>query len=136
MEKIVKEELKIIHNKLPKFIFIDDILRNNLGSEIIINYSSTNEILRDKYELKKNYDKTFLLGPNFSILEKNYSLLQKSARIRKHLRNILIFFGGIDQDNFTAIAIEVLKDEVFSDISIDIVIGKHCPHKETIKESY
>ena len=132
--KIVKEELKSIHNKLPKFIFIDDILRKNLGSEIIINYSSTNEVLRDKYELKKHNNKTFLLGPNFSILEKNYSLLQKSARIRKHLRNILIFFGGIDQDNFTEIAIEVLKDKVFSDISIDTVIGKHCPHKETIKE--
>ncbi len=132
--KIVKEELKLIHNKLPKFIFIDDILRTNLGSEIIINYSNTYEILKEKYDLQKNHEKTFLLGPNFSILEKNYPSLQKFARIRKHIKNILIFFGGIDQDNFTSIAIEVLKDEVFSNISVDIVIGKNCPNKENIKK--
>ena len=53
---------------------------------------------------------------------------------RTVVRRILVFFGGIDQDNLTGRAIEALLDPALAHLEVDVVLGSKSPHRRAIEE--
>jgi UDP-2,4-diacetamido-2,4,6-trideoxy-beta-L-altropyranose hydrolase len=51
------------------------------------------------------------------------------------VKRILIFFGGVDADNYTGRAIEALSEITTSGLHVDVVIGAQHPYREQIKEA-
>jgi len=48
---------------------------------------------------------------------------------------VLVFFGGVDADNYTGRVIEVLSNINNPDLHVDVVIGAQHPCREKIKEA-
>ncbi len=73
-----------------------------------------------------------LIGPTFALLKKEFK--EERQKLKKNfegIKNVLVFFGGIDKNFDAKNAIIALKD--LSYLNINIVIGKSNPHLEEIK---
>ena len=75
-----------------------------------------------------------LLGPRYALLREEFRLLHEQVEPRSGpVKRILVFFGGIDADNYTGRVIEALSDMNMLDIQVDVVIGAQHPCREQIK---
>lgn len=77
-----------------------------------------------------------LLGPRYALLREEFRTLRKCTRPRSGpVRNILVFFGGVDADNCTGQVIALLSEANLPGIRVDVVIGAQHPHAEQIKDA-
>ena len=74
-----------------------------------------------------------LAGAYFALLSRDYPLIAPSIPTRICLKRILVFFGGVDSGNMTAVALEALQFEKFCDLEVDIVLGHGATHLEDIQ---
>ena len=71
-----------------------------------------------------------LLGPRYALLNGAYA--RQAPRVRRKVERILLYFGGVDSDNATGLALEALTAPALSTIAVDAVIGAQNPHREAI----
>lgn len=77
-----------------------------------------------------------LLGPKYALLRPEFLEARKNLTKREgSLRGILIFFGGSDNTNETAKALEALMSLNLHGVSLDVVVGDGNPHKDRIKQA-
>ena len=74
------------------------------------------------------------LGPEFALLGPEYTQLHPLLPFRSELSRLLVFFGGVDQDNFTGRSLQVLMDPLFSHLAVDVVLGIQALHSESVAE--
>jgi UDP-2,4-diacetamido-2,4,6-trideoxy-beta-L-altropyranose hydrolase len=87
-----------------------------------------------RYQGKVPLHCQMLLGPTYALLRPEFKQVREQAKIRSgEVRNILVFFGGVDASNQTGKALQALID-MHSNIQVDVVIGMQHPHKKEIKE--
>ncbi|MBI5141423.1 MAG: UDP-2,4-diacetamido-2,4,6-trideoxy-beta-L-altropyranose hydrolase [Nitrospirae bacterium] len=76
-----------------------------------------------------------LLGPTHALLRKEFIEARKNLRERDgQVRNILIFFGGVDPSNETLKALDAIQLLSRPEITVDVVVGTANPHKDKIKD--
>lgn len=76
-----------------------------------------------------------LLGPEYVLLRNEFSEAQKRLRNRDgSIERILVFFGGTDPTNQTAITINALKEVRRSDLVTDVVVGGTNANRFEIQE--
>ena len=74
-----------------------------------------------------------LLGPNYALLRKEFRLLHKLVKSHMgEVKRMLVFFGGIDADDYTSLVIQALQ-ELDTELYVDVVIGADHPHRNKIK---
>ena len=73
-------------------------------------------------------------GPHYALLAPEYPHLSPLVPKRTQLKRVLVFFGGVDQDNLTSQALKALMDPALTDLAVDVVIGRHSPHWKIVKE--
>ena len=77
-----------------------------------------------------------MLGPRYMLLREEFYRVRETMVSRDGvLKNILIFYGGIDATNETTkalMAIMNIRDEL-PDVTVDVIVGRKNPHKEKIK---
>ncbi|MFI3185614.1 MAG: UDP-2,4-diacetamido-2,4,6-trideoxy-beta-L-altropyranose hydrolase [Methylococcaceae bacterium] len=75
-----------------------------------------------------------LLGPGYALLREEFRNFREQVEPRKgSVKRILVFFGGMDADNYTGLVIQSLIDMGVSDIYVDVVIGAQHPCREAIE---
>ena len=75
-----------------------------------------------------------LLGPRYALLREEFKELRKYARPRTGLvKKILVFFGGVDAENYTGQIIKSLAQTDLPGIKVDVVIGAQNPNLEEIE---
>jgi RimJ/RimL family protein N-acetyltransferase len=75
-----------------------------------------------------------LLGPRYALLRDEFRQLREQVKPRTgQVKRVLVFFGGMDPDNYTARAIEALVSIGSHDRHVDVVIGAQHPHRERIE---
>ena len=97
---------------------IDLLLDQNLYSDMNQRYSS---LVAD--------DCTTLIGPKYTLLREEFTAVHDRVKARSQLKNILIFFGGVDNQNMTLTTISAISQ---IDVNVDIIIGSTNPHKQSI----
>lgn len=71
-----------------------------------------------------------LLGPRFALLRDEFRIARKGMQPRTgEVRRILVFFGGIDGDDYTSVALEGLIELRQSGLAVDVVIGDAHPNR-------
>jgi len=71
-----------------------------------------------------------LLGPNFALLKPEYvAYRQKLPSRNGEVRRVLVFFGGSDRHNMTALALEALTASEFSHLEVDVIVGAGNLHR-------
>jgi UDP-2,4-diacetamido-2,4,6-trideoxy-beta-L-altropyranose hydrolase len=74
-----------------------------------------------------------LLGPRYALLRDEFRMLHEQVSPRSGpVRRVLVFFGGVDADNYTGSAIEALSTTNMTGIQVDVVIGAQHPFREQI----
>ena len=75
-----------------------------------------------------------LLGSRYALLRAEFVELRKRAKLRTgFIKRILIFFGSVDSDNHTAIAVQALENINDPSLIVDVVVGIQHPFLEQIK---
>ena len=124
-----------LREKVKKILVIDDLADREHDCDVLLdqNYYADMET---RYLGKVPTQCQLLLGAGYGLLRDEF--LQKRAQIKPRsgaVKRILVFFGGVDADNYTGLAIAALAAIAFSEIQIDVVIGAGHPYREQIKSS-
>ena len=77
-----------------------------------------------------------LLGPGYAILREEFRRARAGGTLRPGpIERVLVFFGGVDVDNYTARAIEALIAVEIPELRVDVVIGVSHPHRRQIESA-
>ena len=113
---------------------IDDLADRQHNCNLLIDQNFyKNPNLRYSNLVPKNCQ--LILGPEFALLRDEFKNLKKT--IKNHdgsLKNIVIFFGGSDLDNFTGVTVAALGELGLDGITVDVVVGKLHPEIKKIQE--
>lgn len=75
-----------------------------------------------------------LLGPRFALLRDEFRELHEKTRFRQGpVARILVFFGGVDADNYTEVALRVLASAGIEYVHVDVVVGAEHPFRGAIE---
>ncbi|MHB1174502.1 MAG: UDP-2,4-diacetamido-2,4,6-trideoxy-beta-L-altropyranose hydrolase [Sulfuriferula sp.] len=75
-----------------------------------------------------------LLGPRYALLRDEFRQLREQVKPRSGpAKRVLVFFGGVDADNYTGRAIEAVANINIPDLRVDVVIGVQHPSREEIE---
>ena len=123
-----------MRSHVEKIMVIDDLADRRHDCDILLDQN-----LYDNQE--KRYNDLLpegclrLLGPGHTLLRQEFYEAGKKKRSRHgNVRRILVFFGGSDESNETAKALEAIRLIDRAEIIIDVVVGKNNPNKEAIEK--
>jgi UDP-2,4-diacetamido-2,4,6-trideoxy-beta-L-altropyranose hydrolase len=114
-------------------LVIDDIADRQHDCDILLdmNYYADME---SRYIDKVPTHCQFFFGPRYALLRDEFRQMHKSIKSRSGpVKRILVFFGGVDAENYTGRAIEALSKIDIPDLHVDVIIGSQHPCCEQIK---
>jgi spore coat polysaccharide biosynthesis predicted glycosyltransferase SpsG len=111
--------------KIP--VYIDDYKRLDYPKGIVINPS----IYGDRLNYPKKEGVRYLLGKQYIILRKEFWNVPKK-KINKHIKNVLITFGGTNQQDLAKTIAKYLEDKFSFNISI-VDPNKNFTAKDMLK---
>lgn len=117
-----------------KILVIDDIADRQHDCDILLDQNFCED--RDaRYVGLVPAHCQLLLGPRYGILREEFWKLRELVKPRDgSVKRILVFFGGVDADNYTGLAIEALLEIHLHDVRVDVVIGAAHPYREQLIE--
>ena len=76
-----------------------------------------------------------LVGPQFALLRPEFVSAQRNLRRRDgRVRRIFVAFGGVDEPNATALALDAIAELARPDLAVDVVVGAANPHLRQLQE--
>ena len=90
----------------PKLLVIDDLANRPHKADLLLDQNFFGEVTEHRYEGLLPPNCRQLLGPHYAVLGPEYAHLHPLVPQRTELRRVLVFFGGVDQDNMTSRTIE------------------------------
>ena len=137
-EKRIIEGIKLrmgnLSDKTPKILVIDDLANRKHIANILLDQNYYGNQTSKRYEKLTPTNCIQLTGPKYALIAPEYNESRKNTYLRKNLKKILIFFGGVDPDNYTCKVLKQLSSKEFEDLSISVVLGEKAVHKELVKK--
>ena len=124
---------RIIRPYVKKIMVIDDLANRKHDCDILLdqNFYENKDI---RYDGLVPVNCKLFLGPQYAILREEFYEVRKRLKKRDgDIRNILVFFGGVDLTNETKKTLEAIIKLGREDININVIVGQGNPHKEEIK---
>lgn len=116
-----------------KILAIDDIADRQHDCDILLDQNLYAD-METRYTGKVPKPCQILLGPHYALLRDEFRKLHEQVKPRTGpVKRVLIFFGGVDVDNYTGRSIESLSNIGVPDLHVDVVIGAQQPCREQIK---
>jgi UDP-2,4-diacetamido-2,4,6-trideoxy-beta-L-altropyranose hydrolase len=127
-------ELRI--NKIAnKIIVIDDIADRWHDCDVLLDQNYYAD-MHTRYDGKVPARCQRLLGPRYALLRGEFRRLREQIKPRTgSVKKIFVFFGGVDADNYTGLALEALVALGNPVLQVDVVIGAQHPHREQIQKT-
>jgi UDP-2,4-diacetamido-2,4,6-trideoxy-beta-L-altropyranose hydrolase len=108
---------RILHKKVEKLVVIDDLADREHFCDILIDMNFS---IENKYEKLTPDFTQKLIGLDYAIIRDEF-LTFKEKRKRTQLKNILIFFGGSDEQNFSKKFVRTKIMNKFPQISFNLL---------------
>ncbi|MFN6338402.1 MAG: UDP-2,4-diacetamido-2,4,6-trideoxy-beta-L-altropyranose hydrolase [Cyanobacteriota bacterium] len=118
----------------PKLLVIDDLADREHLADLLLDQNFFGEATASRYEGLVPPRCRLLLGPHYALMGQEYAQLHSLLPPRTELRRVLLFFGGVDQANLTARALEALMDPPLADLAVDVVLGLQSPHRQAVDD--
>jgi UDP-2,4-diacetamido-2,4,6-trideoxy-beta-L-altropyranose hydrolase len=125
---------KALRPIVKNIMVIDELADRHHDCDLLLdqNYYADMET---RYNSKVPSNCKLLLGPRYAMLRHEFGILRKQVKIRTgEVKKILVFFGGVDSNNFTMKVVEVLSN-MNANFQVDVVIGAQHSYKEKIQSS-
>ncbi|PIT76123.1 UDP-2,4-diacetamido-2,4,6-trideoxy-beta-L-altropyranose hydrolase [Limnohabitans sp. B9-3] len=121
--------LRVIANRL---MVIDDLADRSHDCDVLLDQNYYRDA-QSRYVSKVPAHCQMLLGPAYALLRKEFTEMRKHVMPRMgEVRRVLVFFGGVDAENLTGMALKALI-ELNLDIHVDVVIGQQHPKIQEIE---
>ena len=115
-------------------VVIDDLANRKHDCNFLIDQNFRENASHSYEDLVPNYCRT-LLGLEYTILSPEYRDLRDSISAKNGvIKRVLVYFGGTDWQNMTAFTLEVLSQEEFRFLEVDVVIGKNYPFSKNLEK--
>lgn len=76
-----------------------------------------------------------LLGPRYALLRDEFHQLRERCKPRVGIvKGVLVFFGGVDADNYTGRTVKVLANLGLKGVHVDVVIGAQHPCRDELEQ--
>jgi UDP-2,4-diacetamido-2,4,6-trideoxy-beta-L-altropyranose hydrolase len=123
----------VVRWSCKKLMVIDDLADRQHDCDLLLdqNYYADKQM---RYISKVPPHCQLLLGPRYALLREEFRTLRDKVKVRAgEVKKILVFFGGVDVDNYTSLALQALS-ELNIMLQVDVVIGSQHPNREQIKQ--
>jgi UDP-2,4-diacetamido-2,4,6-trideoxy-beta-L-altropyranose hydrolase len=125
---------KEIRKVAKKLMVIDDLANREHDCEILLDQN-----YHHNFEIRYNHlvDDTCIkcLGPKFALLRDEFIEARKTlAKKEGRIRNLLVFFGGIDLINETEKALNSIMLIDHNKLEVNVIVGQSNPWKSRIME--
>lgn len=128
---------KMLRPYVSKIMVIDDLANRQHDCDILLdqNFYLDKE---SRYDGLVPKHCRLLLGPKHALLREEFYQVRKSMRNRDgQLRNILVFYGGVDATDETSKAIQAIlsmqETGVLTDVQVNVVVGTSNERKKGIE---
>lgn len=116
-------------------LVIDDIADRQHDSDVLLDQNFYAD-METRYIGKVPAHCRLLLSPRYALLREEFRQMREQITLRTGLvKRILVFFGGVDADNYTARVIEALASTGRYGLHVDVVIGTQHPNRDQIKSA-
>jgi len=118
---------------VKRLLVVDDIADRKHDCDVLLDQNLYTDT-ETRYTSKVPLHCKLLLGPRFALLRDEFRTLHEKVLPRSGpVRRVLVFFGGVDEDNYTGRTIDLLFDISNKNLQVDVVIGAQHPCCEQIK---
>lgn len=125
----------MLRQTAKKILVIDDLADRRHDCDLLLDQNLYAD-MNSRYSGKVLSYCQLLLGPRYALLRDKFRQLHEQIKPRGGpVKRVLVFFGGVDADNYTGHAIEALSQIDISGLHVDVVIGAQHPFCEQIKKS-
>lgn len=123
-----------LHRHTAKGILvIDDLADRQHDCDVLLDQNFYAD-MDTRYPGKLPEHCRLLLGPRYALLRDEFRQLHEQVKPRTGpVKRVLVFFGGVDADNYTGRAIEALVNLGIEGLHADVVIGAQHSHREQIE---
>ncbi len=122
-----------VRESCKKLMVIDDLADRQHDCNVLLDQNYYAD-MQTRYISKVPTDCQLLLGPRYALLREEFRSLREKVKVRAgDVKKILVFFGGVDADNFTGLALQALS-ELNITLQVDVVIGSQHPNREQIRK--
>ncbi|MCA1917707.1 UDP-2,4-diacetamido-2,4,6-trideoxy-beta-L-altropyranose hydrolase, partial [Methanospirillum hungatei] len=117
---------------VSQIFVIDDLADRVHDCDLLLDQNLV-EGMETRYDDKVPSSCGKMLGPEYALLQPIYAELHDRIPPREGpIRRILIFFGGVDQNNLTGMALSAVMELNHPDIKVDAVISEKSPFYSVI----
>jgi UDP-2,4-diacetamido-2,4,6-trideoxy-beta-L-altropyranose hydrolase len=116
-----------------KIMMIDDLANRQHDCDLLLdqNLFANGD---SRYQGKVPADCELCLGPEFALLRPEYpNQFRMRAPRNGDIKRILVFFGGSDAQDMTGLCLEVLSEDIFASLSVDLVVGANYLHRNQLE---
>lgn len=106
-----------------KLFVIDDLADRPHSATLLLDQNLFSKSINQRYSELLPSECIQLLGPDYALLGPEYDILNPLVPVRKSVARVLIYFGGVDENNLTGAALKVLMEPCFSHLQVDVVLG-------------
>ncbi|MAU77324.1 MAG: UDP-2,4-diacetamido-2,4,6-trideoxy-beta-L-altropyranose hydrolase [Crocinitomicaceae bacterium] len=126
--------LKALEGQAPsRLLVIDDLADRSHQADLLLDQNFFSAATDQRYRGLLPSHCQQLLGPHYALMGSEYAQLRSLVPERTELQRVLVFFGGVDQDNLTCRALEALMDPAFDHLAVDVVLGRQSPHRQMVE---
>jgi len=124
---------KMLRPHVSQLMVIDDFADRRHDCDLLLNQNYT-DAGDERYQGLVPENCRILTGPRFALLKPEYALYRRTLRPRDgRVRRVLVFFGGADRRNMTALTLEALSAQDFAHLEVDVVIGANNQHRASLE---
>lgn len=123
---------KRLRNSTDNIMVIDDLADRIHDCDLLLDQNFYLDMNR-RYEGKAPDSCRLLLGPSYALLRPQFLDVRNSMQVRDiKVERVLVFFGGVDAEDYTSKAIAALARVSDRTFKVDVVIGNQHPNKSKI----
>lgn len=124
-----------LRQSVKRILVIDDIADRQHNCDLLLDQNFYID-MHTRYSDKVPLSCRLLLGPQYALLRDEFRRQRMDVKVRiGPVKRVLVFFGGIDAENYTGRVIDVLSDAKREELLVDVVIGMQHPFREQIETS-
>ena len=122
----------VLRQSVKKVLVIDDIADREHDCDVLLDQNFYVD-MQSRYVDKVPNHCQLLLGPRYALLRPEFLTARQQAKVRSGVvKRILVFFGGVDADNYTGMTLTALQNLALNGIAVDVVTGAQHPSRDEV----
>lgn len=115
-----------------KIMVIDDLADRHHDCDVLLDQNFYQD-MDTRYVGKVPSHCQLLLGPSYALLRDEFRNQRQHVQPRSgDIKNLLVFFGGVDAENYTRLALEAIVASKLA-CDVDVVVGLQHPNLQDIE---